>query len=320
MPRRGENIYRRKDGRWEGRYIKDKIGNKAKYGYVYAHTYQEVKEKLHLVKSSVHKNIPPKDDILFSELTSRWLASQAVNSKAATVQRYSSMLSNQILPFFGKVCTSEISTDSLISFVGYLTDKGGLSDKTASNTLCTVKSILRYGEKMNVLHSCVMSAVSVKSKPKEMRVLSCDEYKKLTAYFICEKSAFSVGMLTALLTGLRIGELCALKYNDIDIPNMRICINKTMQRLKKGDGSGTYISIDSPKSRASERVIPIPDFLCEIIQAQHYADDDYILTGTAKYIEPRTLQYRYKSIMKKLGITGTTFHKLHQEHHKHYRH
>lgn len=310
MPRRGENIYRRKDGRWEGRYIKDKIGNKAKYGYVYARSYQEVKEKLHLVKSSVHKDIHPKDDILFSELCSRWLAGQGVNSKAATVQRYSSMLSNQILPFFGKVCTSEISTDSLISFVSYLTDKCALAEKTASNTLCAVKSILRYGEKMNVLHSCVLSAVSVKSKPKEMRVLSCDEYKKLTAYFIYEKSAFSVGMLTALLTGLRIGELCALKYNDIDIPNKRISINKTMQRLKKEDGSGTYISIDTPKSRASERVIPIPDFLCEIIQAKHYSDDDYLLTGTAKYIEPRTLQYRYKSIMKKLGITGTTFHTL----------
>ncbi|MGN1089937.1 MAG: site-specific integrase [Huintestinicola sp.] len=163
---------------------------------------------------------------------------------------------------------------------------------------------------MNVLHSCVLSAVSVKSKPKEMRVLSCDEYKKLTAYFICESNAGSVGMLIALLTGLRIGELCALKYNDVDIPNMRISINKTMQRLKKEDGSGTYISIESPKSRASERVIPIPDFLCKIIQAQHYADDDYILTGTDKYIEPRTLQYRYKRIMEKLGIRGTTFHTL----------
>lgn len=65
MPRRGENIYKRKDGRWEGRYIKDIIGNKAKYGYVYAHTYQELKEKLHLVKSSIQKDIPPKDDILF---------------------------------------------------------------------------------------------------------------------------------------------------------------------------------------------------------------------------------------------------------------
>lgn len=112
MPRRGENIYRRKDGRWEGRYIKDKIGNKAKYGYVYAHTYQEVKEKLHLVKSSVQKDIPPKDDILFSELCSRWLAGQAVNSKAATVQRYSSMLSNQIEVI---VCTMNLSGTELLS-------------------------------------------------------------------------------------------------------------------------------------------------------------------------------------------------------------
>lgn len=60
MPGRGENIYRRKDGRWEGRYIKDKIGNKVKYGYVYAHTYQDIKEKLHMVKSSVQKDIPRK--------------------------------------------------------------------------------------------------------------------------------------------------------------------------------------------------------------------------------------------------------------------
>lgn len=310
MPRRGENIYKRKDGRWEGRYVKQKNGNRSKYGYVYAHTYQETKEKLCAVKAEAHKDIPAKENIRFSALCSRWLTNRSINSKAATVQRYSSMINNQILPFFGNVYTVEISTTSLIEFVTYLLEKCQLSEKTASDTLCTVKSILRYGEKTNIAHSCVLSAVSVKIKPTEMRVLSCDEYRMLTAYLINEESACSVGILVALMTGLRIGELCALKYDDIDIPNKRISINKTMQRLKKSDGNGTCISIDMPKSRNSVRVIPIPDFLCEIILHQNYKKDDYLLTGTAKYIEPRTLQYRYSRIMNKLGIAGTTFHTL----------
>lgn len=277
---------------------------------IYAHSYHEVKEKLLSIKLVSCKDGSSGENILFSELCHKWLANQMINSKSSTVQRYSSMLDNQILPFLGNILTSDITTALLMDFIDYLFDECCLSEKTASNTLGTVKSILRYGEKINVEHSCVISAVSIKVKPKEMRVLSCDEYKKLTAYCIREMNTYSVGLLIALMTGGRIGELCALKYSDIDISAQRISINKTMQRLKRDDGEGTYISIDMPKSKASIRMIPIPDFLCEIIKNQNYESDDYILTGTSKYAEPRTLQYKYKRIMKKLGIEGTTFHTL----------
>lgn len=310
MSRRGENIYKRKDGRWEGRYIKNRIGNKAQYGYIYAHSYHEVKEKILSLKNVSNQDTTPENKILFSELCKRWITNQIINSKPSTVQRYSTMLKKQILPFFDSIHTSDISTILLTEFIDYLFEECHLSEKTASNVLGTVKSILCYGEKINVEHSCILSALSIKVRPKEMRVLTCDEYKKLTTYCIHEMNTYTIGLLIALMTGVRIGELCALKYSDINIESRYISINKTMQRLKKDDGDGTYVNIDMPKSNSSVRMIPVPDLLCDIILHQEYENDDYILTHSSKFIEPRTVQYKYTRIMKDLGIEGTTFHTL----------
>ncbi len=223
MSRRGENIYKRKDGRWEGRYRKKISGGSVRYGYVYAHTYKEVKVKLSAARALAAKASAVTEGMLFSELSEKWLSVQLINSKSSTVSRYSSMLDNRILPVLGKLNTLDITTDTLQDFLAYLLKSGscvnnkGLSEKTAADTIGLVKSVLRYGEKINVRHSCALSAVTVRVPQKEIRVLTRDEYKKLTAYLLGENSFSSVGILTALYTGIRIGELCALTFGDIDI-------------------------------------------------------------------------------------------------------
>ena len=310
MSRRGENIYKRKDGRWEGRYKKGKKDGKTIYGYVYAPSYKLVKSKLLNIKSIPIINEP--DDfkkISLENVCHKWLEHKKNNAKESTYLRYRAIVDNHILSYFERINVYDITTESLQSFASQLLSKQ-LSDKTVLDIVSVMKSILRYSEMMGMRHNCNLSAVTIRVYTKEIRVLTTDEFRELTAYFLCETMPMNCGVLIAMYTGLRLGELCALKYEDIDIVGRKLSVTKSMQRLKKADASGTYIYIGDPKSRSSVRDIPLTEFLVGIISKQNYSADDYILTANDKYTEPRTLQYRIKSIMKELGISGASFHTL----------
>lgn len=310
MSRRGENIYKRKDGRWEGRYKKGNKNGKTIYGYVYASSYQLVKSKLSNIRS-ISLVDEPNDakKILLGNVCNKWLEHKKNNTKESTYLRYRTIVDNHILSYFRRMNVYDITTEVLQAFVSQLLSDR-FSDKTVLDIVSVMKSILRFSEKLGICHNCILSAVTVRVYPKETRVLTADEFRELTAYFLCEGGPMSCGVLIAMFTGLRLGELCALKYEDIDIVGRKLSVTKTMQRLKIVDISGTHIHIGAPKSRSSVRNIPLTDFLSGIISKQNYSEGDYILTANDKYMEPRTLQYRIKNIMKKLDINGASFHTL----------
>lgn len=131
-----------------------------------------------------------------------------------------------------------------------------------------------------------------------MRVLSPAEQKRRMKYLFEDMDSCKFGVLLALLTGMRIGEICALRWDDINLNDKTIRVHATMQRLKNIDGTAegkTKIIIGSPKSDKSNRIIPMTGqtaLLCERMQTKSKAD--FVLTGTEQYMEPRTLQYRLK--------------------------
>ena len=153
MPRKGENIYKRKDGRWEGRYIKfyDSTG-KAKYGYVYAKTYNETKRKLQEIQSNLSNGtmLESKSTILYSEVLAAWLQSVRMNIKESTYMRYQQLVNRHISPALGKYPISKISSQLVQKFVddklkyGRLDGKGGLSPKTVADIIVIVKSSMDY--------------------------------------------------------------------------------------------------------------------------------------------------------------------------------
>ena len=250
------------------------------------------------------------DEMLFGELSEKWLENRRCNTKESTYMRYTEVIKLHILPHFSNYMVSDIDTQALQSYLLFLINEKTLSKKTISDILVIIKSILKFGEQINARHNCLLSAVSIKPEKKEMRVFNYEEHKSLTEYLVSENSSSSAGMLIALYTGIRIGELCALKYDDIDITSRKIHISKTMQRIKQINGEGTHIHIDTPKSMSSIRDIPLTDFLYDIIISQKYKEGDYILTASEKYVEPRTMQYRFSIITKKLGIKNATFHTM----------
>lgn len=148
-----------------------------------------------------------------------------------------------------------------------------------------------------------------------LRVLSPQEQQRLTVYLYDNMELCNLGILVCMYSGLRIGELCALRWENILWNEQCIYVKETMQRLQNTDISGTLMSktsivISAPKSACSIRKIPIPEQLFSLLRIYECESSTFLMTGTKSYIEPRTLQYRFKRITEKCNIYDVKFHSL----------
>lgn len=321
MPRKGENIYKRKDGRWEGRYIKEyDFNNKAKYASVYAHSYSEVKHKLTLAKFTCSSSKIAADSESFEMYATKWLLEIKPQIKHSTFVKYTNILNNHIISFYGDKKVKDITTDSIKNFIsiklkeGNVKNKSGLSPKTVKDIISVVKLILQYAGDLGENTSCNFDQLTIRTATSPEHNINKETQNRLTAFLIEQIDYTKLGILLCLYTGIRIGELCAIRYDDILINEKIIRITKTMQRLQTFSSDSdkkTKIVITEPKSESSQREIPIPDFLMDIILTFDYKSDAYILTGkNDKYVEPRTLEYRFKACLKKCGLNDYKFHQL----------
>lgn len=309
MPRKGENIYKRKDGRWEGRYIRSYDSeHKAKYAYVYGKTYSEVKRKLTEQRGNVQKVQPTKNkSSTYGELLDCWLHSMQLNTKESTQARYTHLIKTHIKPHLGAVQLSQLTTDVIEIFIeqqltdGRLDNSGGLSPKTVTDILTIIKSTIEYARYKELPVICNLSKLSIKKKEKEMRVFTPSEQESLIGTLTNDMDHSKFGVLLSLYTGIRVGELCALQWEDFDLAHSKLKIRKTMQRIQdlgNGSVSKTKIVITEPKSQCSIREIPLPLFIVDVAKKFASNPKAYILTGTDQYIEPRTMQNRFKSYVK----------------------
>lgn len=321
MPRRGENIYKRKDGRWEGRFIKEyDISNKAHYGYVYGKSYSEVKQKLKNVCAERELYSGNQHTALYDVIINRWLRSVQVNVKESTYARYFQLSRTHIIPVLGKYSVDKISASLLEQYTnsllksGRLDGKGGLSAKTVSDILTIVKSSLKYAMSNGYLVKCNFESISVKKTNHEIQVLSVKEQRILRDYLVTDVDKTKFGILLCLYTGIRIGELCALRWEHLNLEQGVLSIRETMQRVKNvtnAENSKTHITITPPKSKCSIRDIPLPSFLIELAKTVESSPNAFILTGSkTKFIEPRTLQNRFKKITLECNIREVNYHAL----------
>ncbi len=324
MPRKGENIYKRKDGRWEGRFIKEHINGKAKYGYVFARSYKEVKEKLNVAKGTISNNINDYTDSksivapLFSKIVKEWLNIKSIQLKRSSFVKYENIINKYLLPQFGEKNIKGIIREDIQSFILELLEHGGrnnngLAPKTINCIICVMKNIFDYAVINKGYTLISFEGLYVKQIQKPMRIFSVVEQDILTKFLLEHQDYTSLGILISLYTGIRIGELCALKWEDISYEDKCIYIHNTMQRLQTKDNTNkkTEIIISSPKSICSIRTVPIPDELFRLMQVKKRNPSSYILTGKINiYVEPRTIQNRFKSIVKKCEIADANFHSL----------
>lgn len=116
-------------------------------------------------------------------------------------------------------------------------------------------------------------------------------------------------ILLSLYTGLRVGEICGLQWQDINFKQSSISVTKTVERISLGNGK-TKIVINPPKTKSSIRKVYMPSFLVDILKSYKSSPELFILSGKPKPKEPRVLQYRFKTIIKKLNISDLSFHSL----------
>ena len=310
MPKRGDGVYLRKDGLWEARYVKeiDALGKK-KYGSVYAHSCREAKEKRQAALDNILLYRAPSGprDLTVERLVREWLYVNRSRLKASSVRRYEGFAKNHILPCLGKRSALGCGTVAIHEFaLGRLEE--GLSVVTVNAILVFLHSCFKHGQSQYRIPMPEM--VYFPRERREMRVLTLCEQIRLEKHLLCETDVYKLGVLLTLYTGLRIGELCALRWSDVTRDGIRVC--GTMQRLGREDG-GSEVVVGSPKTRSSARVIPLPPFIWELVNAFRPAErPDAFLLGTEKrpVVEPRVMQYRLKKYYSAVGIDGATFHTL----------
>lgn len=318
MCRKGENIYKRKDGRWEARYIKyHSLDGIAHYGYCYGKNYYEAKNKVIQAKASVIDPLSYPESgkkVRFKTCCEEWLLLKRGSIKESTYVKYEYIIKKHIEPKLGHFYIDTISEPMIEQFSFELQNEEKLSVKTVHDILRLLQSILRYTAKKTPGIRPV-DVVCPKEARKERRVLSCEEQNQFVKYLFTNMDECKFGVFLALMTGLRIGEICALKWSDISLKERTLCIQRTMQRLKNiedEDGEKTKIVISTPKSENSVRIIPLNHTLEEICKKWEVKNPSaYVLTGKDDlFIEPRTLQYRMKQYVKDCGLEGVHFHTL----------
>ncbi|MBQ9748582.1 MAG: site-specific integrase [Clostridia bacterium] len=319
MPRRGESIYKRKDGRWEARYIHHYENGKAKYRFLYAPTYAEVRakrtEELQSPENRWFSNIKSTSD--FKEISMQWLVDIKMRVKESTYTRYFRIVNVYLNPEIGEIKLQKLDICALNKFVQYLSNEGGckkqgLSTKTVSDILCVLKAILSFGKQHGYPCDSFQGLCSPKKSQKPTEIVSKQHLMRIEDTLKNKTDLTSLGILFALYTGVRIGELCGLQWQDIDLESKTVTIRRTVERIAdlSHGGKKTKVIVSMPKTESAVRLIPLPTFLVDLLAEHTCAPSHYFLTGTEKYIEPHQYYMRYKSWMKKLGLHTYTFHAL----------
>lgn len=314
MSRRGENIYKRKDGRYEGRFPsgKDKNG-KTRYTSVYAKTYHEVKTKLADAKSSCSYPLAL-CDVTVAQWFPVYLESITGHVKITTYQVYLGYVSNHIIPTLGSCRLAHLTSDIVQTFVGALAAKG-LSARTVQAIYHLFRKGLRPAEEACM---CCVSWSKVylpHVSPHCAYAFTRTEQKQLELAAMPANSPIKMGVLLCLYTGIRLGELCALKWSDVNFDMRSLSVHRTLQRIactpEDGSISKTKLMFLPPKSQSSYRTIPLPDFLFHALLSyrDHYNPyGEYVLSS--KLVNPRTMQNQFRALLSHAGAPSVPFHTL----------
>ena len=310
MARRGENIYKRKDGRWEGRYKSGiKADGTAKYSSIYGKTYAEVKAKLSEKRVKNDVSAVPKN-LTVNNLFSMWFSDIRLKVKESTYMNYQMKFEKHISSSLGKTLYERLTAEKLNDFVQAKLSSG-LSVKYTADIVAVIKSVCRFAKKRYGYEDKSTFMTIPKGKTKEKELLDKTEQAQLNHYLISNPTSSNIGILLSAATGIRIGELCALKWENINLEKRILTVMKTVQRIKSVDGeTATKLIVTSPKSSTSVREIPLPEFIVPLLSRIKANSGCYLLSGTSNIVEPRVMQYRFKRILKELHLSDVSFHSL----------
>ena len=246
------------------------------------------------------------------EIADIWKEDKRQYVKQSTMAVYLLSLENHLLPVFGG--KMEVTEEEVQAFA---LDKlnHGLSQKSIKDMLIVLKMVVRFGEKQGWLNHVEWKVKFPANQPKAtLPILTKTHQKKLMDYLKDNFTFPNLGILVCLSTGLRIGEVCALKWSDINMDTGLLHVNRTIERIYivDSDKPHTEIVINTPKTKNSLREIPLSKELVRIFKSlmKVVNKDYYVLTNNTKPTEPRTYRNYFNKLLKQLDIPRLKFHGL----------
>lgn len=248
----------------------------------------------------------------FEEVAALWLADKKPYVKRSTYSAYSLLIVNHLLPAFSGV---HEMTEDLVQNLIFTKLEQGLSRKSVKDILLVLKMILRFAARHGYMsHHEMEVKFPTERERQEVEVLTRTDQKRIMDYIRTHLTFMNLGIYICLCAGLRIGEICALVWDDIDLKSGVIKVSKTIQRIYvvEGGKKHTELITDTPKSRNSIREIPIPKELQQMLRPlkKIVNGNSYVLTDSFRPTEPRTYRNHYNRLMKQLGMPKLKFHGL----------
>lgn len=313
MAKRGENIYKRKDGRWEGRYKKSRNENgRIVYGYIYGKKYSEVRKKL----SEKLVYYPATDLKTFDGTVAEWLdywLNTAIKSqvKQSTWTSYESKLRLHIIPFLGNKKLHLIEKKHITAFLQQLSTRN-YSENTIQNIFTILSSSFNYAVETGnlAINPCRKLSISSRRRTREVHALSIEQQRRLESLAFEEAGCSAV--IISLATGMRVGEISGLKWTDIDFDYGIINVTCTLQRIPDPNQLGqTKVLIDTPKTKSSLRKIPLAKYLKKyLLEKKRSSDSEYVVSSNGHFAEPRVINYRLRRLIMQSGLVPFHFHVL----------
>lgn len=246
-----------------------------------------------------------------NQITEEWKEEKKYVKKS-TYAAYQLLIQNHIKPYFGDLY--EVNEEKVQQFVFDKLD-AGLSEKTIRDIIIVLKMILKFGIKNGYLEYAQIDAkFPSKQEKKDLDVLSKADQKKFMEHLRNNFTFKNLGIFICLSTGMRIGEICGLRWCDVDTVEGVIKVRHTLQRIYiiEGETRHTELLLDTPKTANSVRDIPMSSELLKMLKSLNKVVNEnyYVISNDIKPIEPRTYRNYYKKLCKQLDIPELKFHGL----------
>lgn len=321
MAKRGENIYLRKDGRYEGRYVIGKKSNgRTAFGYVYGRKYTDVKRKLELMKAGSSVNHTMETAWVGDGSVEVWLRIWLEEIlkpeiKASSYAVYRGMVENHMIPAVGKATLCKVNADTIQYLYDMIRSKK-VCQGTAQNICKRFRAALTAAYEAHFLTDVPkLPFKKTKKTQNSPEFLSISAQEKLEGQLDPRHNIKDFAVLFSLYTGVRIGECCAVKWKNIHFEDSELLITHTLQRVRTYSGnSKTCLQYSEPKSQCAVRRIPLTGTLMELLkgmrQSVHGTAEEFVFRSHAHVLEPRALQHHIKKLAEACGIANLHFHTL----------
>ena len=249
--------------------------------------------------------------LTFRQVVDACLSGKEDTLKRSTCNQYRNQCNNHLLSECGDQLFSSITEDQLNDLLRSKL-KEGYKVSTVMNLRTILMMVIRFAKQNGIPTSVSAPLFTPRRQSTQIQVFTRKEQRQIESVLYNRDEPYNLAIFLALYCGLRIGEVCALQWQDINFRSGTITVTKTLHRIQNPDdtSSRTNVTTDLPKTHSSIRTIPIPVFLMPMLRHYRKKDTDYVITGTEYSMEPRNCLRRYKTVLRSARVSDYSFHAL----------